>query len=531
MGHPALREQRGSIDLEWPYRMQGHPSDPNKLGTQEMLERVLSPNAPYTRIGFGGPKGGGKSYGARGISFTLTYKIPIVVVLIRSRLKTLDRNHIIPAKNELREFIDAGFVDYNAKEKIFYMPSGGMVQYMHCATEKDVDQFDGVSADLYIFEEAGHFSKTMIDGIIKNNRASDIAINRGAKYRPRSLFTFNWGGPGHNYLRRVFWDRIYTENEKPDQFFFIFADIRQNRALLDRNPEYIQNLRQLPTRLRDAYLTGDPDALVGTVFMIVPQAHYVRPQDFMEKWEDQFTGETKWLVPEDWRIMGSLDAGYGAPTSYGHYAVSPEGRRVKLFTYYWNPAEQGDQKLRPPAHVSNIMKRIRGCEFTRGVSPEFIASDSYAFQHGQMGVQSGDVTWEDLFAEEGIPLYPVKYERKTALQALHTSLHFEFDENNDELIIEPKLQFLEGYNDATIEELRSIQPSRTDPDDIDSDGDDHAIDETKNMNLCAEAPPEFVPVKEKQKTDPKADYGSRRDRLEEFMGNMERAIDSFRNAL
>ena len=53
--------RRQRVNLDWPYQMQKHPDDPDKLSSQEILERSLSPNAPYTRIGFGGPKGGGKA--------------------------------------------------------------------------------------------------------------------------------------------------------------------------------------------------------------------------------------------------------------------------------------------------------------------------------------------------------------------------------------------------------------------------------------------------------------------------------------
>ena len=524
--------RQASRELTWPYMMQGHPRDPDKLGSQQILEKVLSPKMKkYKRIGFGGPKGGGKSYGARGIAFTLTYHYAIVVVIIRSRLNTLHRNHILPAKNELRDWIDEGIIRYNDKHKIFYMPSGGMVQFMHCTKETDVDQFDGVAADLYVFEEAGHYNKTMIDGIIKNNRSSDIAINRNVKYPPRSLFTFNWGGPGHSILRRWFWDEIYEDNERPEDYFFIFASLEQNQALLSVNPEYVANLRSLPKNLREAYLTGDPDSMVGTVFMIVEKAHVVRPADIMVREGDESGGYSEFKIPDDWRLMGSLDAGIGAPCSFGLYAVTSEGELYKLFTYYWDPVKT-QRKRYPPEHVEGIMDMIRNFPYTDGRLPEFIAADSYAFQmHNAMGVQAGDVTWEDLFAMEGVPLYEVRYRRKTALMGLHTALHFEFDEMNEDLMVVPKLKFLEGRNDMTISELRNVQASVTDPEDIADNSVDHAIDETKNMVLCAESPPAFVPLKKVSKPNMKKDYGSAMDALDKLKEMFNDAKDSFRTAI
>lgn len=507
----ATSSRGKKINLEFPYQMQPHPTDPSKLSSQQILERVMAPSAPYTRIGFGGPKGGGKSFGARGMAFKLTYLYPIVVVLVRSRLTTLRRNHILPARNELRDWLEHDVITYNGDDKIFYMPSGGMVQFMYCNNIADVDQFDGVAADLYIFEEAGHFTKEMIDGIIKNNRSSDIAINRGAKYRPRSLFTFNWGGPGHQTLRRWFWDRLYDEGERPEDYFFIFAPLSQNRKLLDVNPEYEGNLRSLPKQLRDAYLHGDPDAFVGSMFMVIREYHEVDPMELLEPYNSGVPRE-KWEIPSDWRIMASLDAGIGSPCSFGLYAVTPEGTIYKMFTYY-------DIQPNAVIHVEAIVKRIDSCRWTGGRRPDFIVSDSYGFQaSSSVGVSDRDVTWEDLFASHGLPLHRVKFDRVEAIMGLQSALHFELDDENTKVEVPPKLQLFAGENDDLIDELQAAEREKVgNPELMSKKSSDHAIDETKNMILVAPAPPPFVPLKKPKKQNPRRDYSSRIDRLREFL--------------
>ena len=517
-------------ELVWPYRLQQHPEDPSKLGSQQILGKAMAPGGKWRRIGFGGPKGGGKSYGARAVAFGLTYRIPIVVVIVRSRLTTLKRNHIIPAKNELRDFLDRGIIEYNSQDKIFYMPSGGMTMFMHCARPADVDQFDGVSADVFVFEEAGHFTKEMMKGIYKNNRPSDVAINRNADYMPRVLFTFNWGGPGHNPLRRWFWDKQYGENERPEDYLFIFAPLDQNRALLDKDPTYKQTLLELPPQLREAYLHGDPDAFVGTMFTVVNEIHEVDPYELLEPYNEG-KDPSEYQIPHWWRLMASLDAGVGAPCSFGLYAVTPKGKKFKIMQYYGDPGDQGS--IKAPTHVDTIMDKIEACQWTGGRHPDFIVADTYAFQkHNAMDIEGGDITWEDLFAQPqyGIPLYQVKYNRITAIMGLHTALHFEYNESNTELEVEPMLQFFKGECSATIEELRAAERSEHDPELIAKDSVDHAIDETKNFLLCAENPPDFVPVKKVKKRDPKADYGSRIDKLEKML-NRHETTETFRNAI
>lgn len=519
----------GGSELQWPYRLQEHPDDPTRLGSQQIMGKAMAPEGKWRRIGFGGPKGGGKSYGARAVAFGLTYRLPIVIVIVRSRLTTLKRNHILPAKNELRDFLDREIIKYSEQDKIFYMPSGGMVMFMHCSRPADVDQFDGVSADVYVFEEAGHFTEEMMKGIYKNNRPSDVAINRNANYMPRVLFTFNWGGPGHAPLRRWFWDKDYEENERKEDYLFIFAPLDQNRALLDKDPTYKQTLLELPPQLREAYLHGDPDAFVGTMFTVVNEIHEVDPIELLEPYNDG-RDPKDYMIPDHWRLIGSLDAGVGAPCSFGLYAVTPKGQKYKLMQYYGEPPPGGS--IKAPTHVDTIIDKINACRWTGGRHPEFIVSDGYAFQkHNQMDIEGGDITWEDLFAQHRLPLYEVKYNRITAIMGLHTALHFEYNDTHTELEVVPALQFFAGECKATFEELRAAERNENDPELIANDAKDHAIDETKNLLLCAENPPDFVPVKKVRKKDPRADYGSKIDRIEKMLNKISRQKETFRNAM
>lgn len=512
-------------NLKWPYRLQAHPTDPNKLSSQQILGHAMAADAPYRRIGFGGPKGGGKSYGARAVAFTLTYHLAITVIIVRSRLITLKRNHIIPAKNELRDFIDREIIRYSENDKTFYMPSGGLVSFMYCASDQDVEQFDGVAGDVYILEEAGHFNEHQIQGMIKNNRSSDIAINRNVHYNPRVLFTFNWGGPGHEYLRRRFWDQIYTEKERAEDYLFIFAPLDQNLKLIQSDPNYKQTLMELPPQLREAYLTGDPDAFVGTMFTVIREFHEVDPIEILAPYNEG-VDEENYLIPDHWRLFGSIDPGIGAHCSFALYAITPEGQRYKFNQYYVK-----DPSLKAPGHVNNIMDKIRACRWTGGSLPEFIVADTFAFQkHNPMGLEAGDITWEDLFAAEGIPLYQAKYNQLTAIMAVHTGLYFELSEDNTELEVEPKLQFFQGECEATINELQAAKHSETNPELLDATCLDHAIDETKNLILVAQAPPDFVPVKKLPKVDPKADYGSGIDKMARFLFG-DRARSGWRNKM
>lgn len=476
----------------WPYRMQP--------GSQVVLSQAMSVGQKkYRNIGYGGPKGGGKSFGARAVAFTLTYDIPIVVTLIRSRLNVLKVNHIIPAKSELKPFMEMGLIKYRDQDKMFEMPSGGIVRFMHCERESDIEQFDGIASDVYMFEEAGHFTEHMIKGILKNNRSSDIAIQKQAQYQPRALFTFNWGGKGHSYLRRVFWDKHFDGEEKPDEYLFIFAAMHQNKALLKADPEYQQRLMDLPEQLKNAYLKGDPDAFAGTMFTIMEDVHEVDPTTLLAPY-----GGT---IPDHWDIVGSLDSATGGTCSFGLYAISPEGKKYKMFNYYIKGRN-------PKQHVEAICDAIESPNsvlygWTKGRGPSYIVSDPYAFaQKERLAILSNKYTWEDLFLDRGYYLHKVKYNRVTAITALQTALHFEFERGK--LVVQPDLIFFKGMCGPTIEELKAIERDKTNPEDCAHDPHipDDAIDETKNFIMTAGNPPPLTNRPEGRTQDAYGSYGS-----------------------
>ncbi len=478
--------------IVWPYRMQA--------GSQVILQKALAPNSGFRRIGYGGPKGGGKSYGARGLAFTLTYLMPIHVCIVRSRLKAVKKNHINPAKNELRFFLEAGLLKYNDTDKMFtWVHNGGQVTFAHCERESDIEQFDGLAADLYIFEESGHLTEDMIKGIWKNNRSTELAINRGAKYPPRVLCTFNWGGRGHAFNRRVFWDKIYKDNERAEDYLFIFAPLDQNRALNDADPNYRRTLDELPEALRDAYLYGDPDAFVGTMFTIISQVHEVEPMDVLREWGG--------VIPKHWDLVGSLDAAAGGGTcSFGLYTITPTGKKYKIYNYYVSHANPRD-------HVDNIDHALTSqngpvYQWTKGRMPDYIVADRFAFADlDRVGIHSDKYTFEGLFNAKGYILSPGNYRRVTAIMALQTALHFEYEDGI--LEVEPDLQFFKGMCNPTLEELKSIERDKTNPEDNahDPDDKDDAIDETKNFVMSAQDPPNRKDIQAQR--EKLSDYGRR----------------------
>jgi phage terminase large subunit len=78
--------------------------------------------------------------------------------------------------------------------------------------------------------------------------------------------TCNPGGIGHAWVKRLFVDRDFRSTEDPLEYRFIPALVYDNEALIRTDPSYVEQLRALPQRLRDAWLNGRWDVFEGQFF-------------------------------------------------------------------------------------------------------------------------------------------------------------------------------------------------------------------------------------------------------------------------
>lgn len=466
---------------DWPYWPQP--------GSQMDMWKYLSPKITHKSIvGYGGPKGGGKSFGLRGFMATLCFTMPVVCCLVQRTYEDLKEGHIYPLQDELKPWLEDGTIDFKKTDKVFiFNNTGSRLKLQYCRHEDDLKSFQAPQYDLLGLEEAGHFTEDEIKYMMTSNRSSNLAVQEDTNYKPRTCMTFNWGGPGHKYLRRVFWDgryvehvdkpadrSVYREGEDPDQYKFIFAPFDENKKLQEKDPEYQDRLKQLSPRLQKAYIDGDPDAFMGAMFQVTPFAHVVEPFE----------------VPESFTLFAALDPGT-VVCSFGLYCKSPAGRIYKIFTYY---GEDRD----PVEHINAINSRVRNCKWTKGRKPEYIVSDRRAIQRiGRHQIVAHDLTWKDLFADRGYLVVRGNDDRIQGAMAMQTVLAYEYnpdlddpDVEGDPLIRKPILMFFEGLNDRTIDELRALEPDPDNPEDIlhDSSVADHAYDETRYGIMSAITP-------------------------------------------
>ena len=219
----------------------------------ERQKEFFASRARFTA--YGGARGGGKSWALRRklIAMCLRYD-GLTCLLIRRTLPELKANHVIPF---LREY--DGIISYNESERAILLPNKSKIYLGYCATDKDVLRYQGQEYDVIAIDEATQLSEFRFS-VLK-------ACLRGATHFPRRMYlTCNPGGIGHSWVKRLFVDRDFRSGEDPDEYAFIPAMVYDNPALLDADPQYLNSLRSLPPRLRDAWLYGKWDVFDGQFF-------------------------------------------------------------------------------------------------------------------------------------------------------------------------------------------------------------------------------------------------------------------------
>ena len=304
-------------------------------------------SASRKHVGFGGARGGGKSWSVRTKAKILaaTYK-GIKILIVRRTYPELVNNHI----NQLREELH-GVARYNKSEKVFTFPNGSTIKFGYCNNDKDLDQYQGAEYDVIFLDEATQLQEMWIKKI--------TACVRGVNDFPKRIYyTCNPGGASHGYFKRLFIDKKYEEGEVPEDYCFIQALVTDNKALMESQPDYIKQLEALPPKLREAWLYGRWDIFEGQFFEDfretpdIDLCHKagVTPEEALI--QRRFTHVIEpFDIPRGWNIMRSYDFGYNKPFSLGYWAVDYDGVLYRILEIYgctktpdegvkWSPDEQ-----------------------------------------------------------------------------------------------------------------------------------------------------------------------------------------------
>ena len=233
---------------------------------------------------YGGARGGGKSWCVQHKSVLMAARYSgIRILILRRTLPELRENHIRPMRRLLR-----GAAEYRATDKTFEFPNDSLIAFGYCDSEGDVEQYQGQEYDVIFIDEATHFTEYQY--------ATLTASLRGANDFPKRMYlTCNPGGVGHAWVKRLFIDRDFHAGEKPEDYVFIPAKVTDNRVLMEKDPEYVRRLDNLPHGLREAWRDGKWDVFAGQYFTEFDRGkHVVEPFEPPAWW--------RWYVTMDYGL-------------------------------------------------------------------------------------------------------------------------------------------------------------------------------------------------------------------------------------
>ena len=434
----------------------GKPSEKQKLFLKDH----------HKHVGYGGSRGGGKSWAVRTKAVRLClYNPGINVMIIRRTYPELIANHIKPLKEILRCGGRGEIAKYNDSRKEIHFPNGSEILFGYLDSERDIGRYQGLEVDVLFVDEATQLPEEHI----KKLTACVRGVN---KFPKRIYYTCNPGGKGHAFIKRIFIDRDYVSGERPEDYNFIQSKVYDNTALMTAYPEYVHELEALPEALRKAWLEGDWNAFVGQVF-----AEWRNdPNHYKDRrWThviDDFH------LDDSVKIFRGFDFGYSKPFAVVWIAIDHYGRMF-LFKEYYGCTRQADTGVQmEPREIARKIKEIENTDpFLKGKVINGIA-DPAIWQN-----TTGE-SINDMMMKEGVYFSKGDHTRLAGLMQMH--YRFAFDSMGL-----PMLYIFKSCTNV-IRTLPVLIYDEKHPEDVDTSMEDHLYDAIRYV--CMENPLNPKPI-------------------------------------
>lgn len=428
--------------------------------------QTLLLECPCFEVFFGGARGGGKTEGSIGdwLIHSAQYGENAVGIFVRRKLTQLTQ--VIARTKRLFGKIGA---KYNEQQKEWTMANGAKLRFVYLDRDADAENYQGHEYTRIYIEEATNFPSP--DPINKLK----AALRSSAGVPCSMRLTGNPGGPGHAWVKARYIDPgafvVTTTQEEVElsdgttqiitiDRTFIPSRLRDNPKLLQNDPTYILRLRQSGSAaLVRAWLEGLWDQVDGA---------------FFSEWDSEVhTFPENLHIPMHWPRFRAMDWGSARPFSIGWYAVSDGTlfRRNALIKYNeWYGIkeflENGKLQFQPNAGLQLSAAAVaRGILARDDVPPEYAVADPSIF------ITNGGPSIGEMMMVENCPWLRADNSREAGWNQLRRLLRPEDGG--------PPLLLVSRRCKHTIRTLPAIQHDEKDAEDLDTDAEDHAVDETR----------------------------------------------------
>jgi Terminase large subunit, T4likevirus-type, N-terminal len=416
---------------------------------------------PADIVVYGGARGGGKSFASLGEFWCHSEDWgPAAKGLMLRR-----------SREDLKDTIDVARQMYGSaaewkdKEKQFRFRNGAVFHMAYLENDADAMNYQGWSLTRVYVEELTQYPSSA--GIFR--LFATLRTTSGARCQFRA--TCNPGGPGHHWVKNWIIDngpyRPVKDAETGLIRIFIPAKISDNPALLGNDPSYINRLRASgsPALVR-AWLEGDWNIIEGAFFPeFDPTRHVITPPRF----------------PLHWTRFRSMDWGSASPFSIGWWVVVqedmihdkkrlPKNAIIRYREWYGAAAPNKGLKLPADAVAKEVVRReTDGKGFREPIAYGIMDPAAFA-------VVSGPSIGE-IFARHGVYFRRADNSRVSTPKRMGgwDQLRWRLigDEDGD-----PMIFFVDHCRDS-IRTLPMQQHDENRPEDLDTEGEDHAVDDIR----------------------------------------------------
>jgi hypothetical protein len=471
---------------------------------QVKLHNTRAPNLLY-----GGAAGGGKSHAARwhGIMFCMKYKAARVL-LLRRKFKDLQQSHLLSLRMEVPEEL----AKLNKSEHIMYFDNKSVLVFGHCNTEGDFASYLSSEWDLIIVDEAGQFTPWMLQMLPSRLRTTKPNI------LPQYVICTNPGGVGHLFIKSRFVDKEVWEDDdptyEPHKYTFIQSFVQDNKYI---NREYVERLKALPDKERQAYLYGNWEIFVGQVFT---------------EWRKEFH-IVRMQVPKGWRWYGGMDWGMRNPGAFYLIAVGPDGDVYVRHELYFKDLTAYEAGTKIGHMLLTLPVEYIACDSS--MADQSGLSAPTLLEECQMGIQDvfnraevEDEQGNSIIAPQLMPVAKGPGSRFVRQQLLHRYLAWETNEKGELKISKrPRCTFHPDCKHA-VRTIPALPHDENKPEEVDTESEDHAYDAITYFLMSRPQPSEGPkPRKDYDHTHPGLDKkGVRRiSQYEKTMREMEKDWD------
>lgn len=391
----------------------------------------------------GGAAGGSKSKILREIAYRECLRVNgFKVLLLRRTYKELDQTHLRDAEIEAPQ-MGAQAVP---SAKIVRFPNGSVCQFGHCETTADAANYLSAEYDLILFDELVTFEELqflMISSRARSNKPGVV---------PKVMAGTNPGGPQSHWVKARFIDKTVDPEQYPDyqpeEWAFIPSKLDDN-PYLDKS--YERKLLNLPPEMRKAYREGDWDIFPGQYFPEWRRKTHVSADHI--------------AYPTEYPRVCAVDWGFVKPGICGWFVLLPDGR-VYL----------EDEYVFTRTIATDVAKEIARRSKERHVKVRYTVGDTAMWTPD---AQTGEAIAET-FARHGVPMIQSDKDRLNGWQRLRHWLR-QSPDGIPWLTVSPHCT----YTARTIPSLVSDDHK---PEDVDTDGEDHAGDMIRYWAMSRPAP-------------------------------------------